>query len=353
MHREKMLKIFEVVQPGTRLREGLDNILDGNKGALIIIGYDEEVEKILDGGFYLDCEYTPERLFELSKMDGAIILDEKVTKILYANVHLQPDNRFFTDESGTRHRTAQRAAKQLNKLIIAISERKRVLTLYNGEERYKLKSLLELTNEASQALNTLERYRKVLDKSLGNLTILELDNMVTVEDVCIVVQKFELLSRIKKDVFECITELGSEGRLMSLQLEDLLKGTKEEQFEFLSDYYLKGEEDEDIEKLKHEISSLNDAEMLDLIKIAGILGIGKSASKLDNRIAPKGYRILRKFGKLNDKDIEILIERFEELMKIQEATSDELVEAKGISKFKANAIKRGFERLKFTAELDR
>ena len=353
MDREKMLDVFSLVQPGTRLREGLDNILDGNKGALIVVGIDEEVEKIIDGGFLLDCEYTPERLFELSKMDGAIILDEKISKILYANVHLQPNIKYLTDESGTRHRTAQRVAKQLNRLVIAISERKRVLTLYKGEERYKLKNLLELTNEASQALNTLERYTKVLEQGLGNLTILELDDMVTVEDVCQVLQKFEMLNRIKRYVYECIQELGSEGKLIDLQLEDLLKGIEDEKNEFLSDYYIKGEEDEDIEMLKGDLAKMDDTEIFDLTKIASLLGFGKTASKLDNTITPKGYRILGKFGKINSKDIDALIEKFGDLPKIQEASVDELVETKGISKFKANAIKKGIERLKFTIELDK
>ncbi|MCI6151707.1 DNA integrity scanning diadenylate cyclase DisA [Fusobacterium perfoetens] len=354
MNREKMLDVFNLVQPGTKLREGLDNILDGSKGALIVVGMDSEVQKIIDGGFFLECEYTPERLFELSKMDGAIILDEKVSKILYANVHLQPNIEYTTDESGTRHRTAQRAAKQLkNRLVIAISERKRVLTLYKGEERYKLKSLLELTNEASQALNTVERYTKVLEQGLGNLTILELDDMVTVEDVCEVLQKFEMLKRIKKYVYECIQELGDEGKLINLQLEDLLKGIEEEEDELLSDYYLKGDEDEDIERVKKELGEIEDVDIFDTTKIAGILGLGKTVSKLDNTITPKGYRILSKFGKLNDRDIETLVEKFGELPKIQEASIDELVEIKGISKFKANAIKKGIERLKFTVELDK
>lgn len=349
MERSIMEDIFCFVKPGTKLREGLDSIIDGSKGALIVVGIDEDVEKILDGGFFLNCEYTPERLFELSKMDGAIILDENVEKILYANVHLQPDKKYFTEESGTRHRTAQRVAKHLNRLTIAISERKRVMTIYKGNIRYKLRSLLELTNEAGQALNTLERYKNVLDKSLSNLTILELDDMVTVEDVCIVVQKFEMLKRIKEEAFECIIELGSEGKLINLQIEDLIRGTLEEREEFLNDYL--DVDDIELEDMIYEISKLNDSEILDLLKISNVLGFGKSASKLDNRISPKGYRILNKFGKITSKDIEILIEKFDSLSKIQIATADELVENSGISKFKANAIKRGIERLKVTVEL--
>ena len=264
MERTEWERILSLVAPGSNLREGLDNILDGQKGALIVVGIDEEVEKVLDGGFKLDCEYTPERLFELSKMDGAIILDDTVEHILYANVHLQPDKRYVTDESGTRHRTAQRIAKQLDRVVIAISERKRVQTLYKGDVRYKLRSVEGLMNEASQGINTLERYRYVLDKALINLTLLELDGIATVEEVCIVLQKFEMFKRIKIDVIECLFELGSEGKLLRLQLEDLIFGLRDEKLEFLKDYYSEGEEKE--EELAEEMSALDDTEHLDLAK---------------------------------------------------------------------------------------
>lgn len=347
MERTEWERILSLVAPGSNLREGLDNILDGQKGALIVVGIDEEVEKVLDGGFKLDCEYTPERLFELSKMDGAIILDDTVEHILYANVHLQPDKRYVTDESGTRHRTAQRIAKQLDRVVIAISERKRVQTLYKGDVRYKLRSVEGLMSEASQGINTLERYRYVLDKALINLTLLELDGIATVEEVCIVLQKFEMFKRIKIDVIECLFELGSEGKLLRLQLEDLIFGLNDEKLEFLKDYYSEGEEKED--ELSKEMSALDDTELLDLAKLSSILGFGKTSKSLDNPVITKGYRLLSKFGKLTKKDVDCLVEKFGQLSKIQEATVEELSEV--LSKFKANAVKRGFERVKFMTEL--
>ena len=233
--------IISLVAPGSKFREGLDNILEGQKGALILVGMNEEVEKVLDGGFFLDCEYTPERLFELSKMDGAIVLDDNLEKILYANVHLQPDKRYTTYESGTRHRTAQRIAKQLDKVVIAISERKRVQTLYFGERRYRLRTVEELVNEGVQGINTLERYKSVLDRSLINLTLLEVDGIATVEEVCIALQKFEMFRRIRLEVSESIFELGNEGKLLQLQLDDLVFGLKDEKLEFLKDYYSSGD----------------------------------------------------------------------------------------------------------------
>ena len=347
MERTEWERILSLVAPGSKLREGLDNILDGQKGALIVVGKDEEVEKVLDGGFALDCEYTPERLFELSKMDGAIILDDNIEHILYANVHLQPDKRYVTDESGTRHRTAQRIAKQLDRVVIAISERKRVQTLYKGEVRYKLRSVEDLMSEASQGINTLERYRYVLDKALINLTLLELDGIATVEEVCIVLQKFEMFKRIKIDVVECLFELGSEGKLLRLQMEDLIFGLRDEKLEFLKDYYLEGDEKE--EELSQEMAALDDSELLDLAKLSAVLGYGKTSKSLDNPVITKGYRLLSKFGKLTKKDVDCLVEKFGQLSKIQEASIEELSEV--LSKFKANAVKRGFERVKFMKEL--
>lgn len=352
MEKTGLRDVLSVVAPGSKLREGLDNILDGQKGALIVVGVDEEVEKVLDGGFVLNCEYTPERLFELSKMDGAIILDDMVEHILYANVHLQPDKRYVTEESGTRHRTAQRIAKQLDRITIAISERKGVLTLYKGDLRYKLRTVQELMNEAAQGINTLERYRYVLDKSLINLTMLELDDLVTVEEVCTVLQKFEMFKRIKNEVIDYLFELGAEGKLLSLQLEDLVFGLKDEENEFLKDYYLEDEEDEE-ELLKKKLEELDDTELLDLAKLSNILGYGKTAKSLDNPVTTKGYRVLSKIGKLTKKDVDSLVEKFGELSEIQEATVDNLMEVKGISRFKANAVKRGFERIKFTVEMDK
>lgn len=348
MDRKEWEKILSTVAPGSKLREGLDNILDGQKGALIVVGMDEEVEKVLDGGFVLNCEYTPERLFELSKMDGAIILDDNIEHILYANVHLQPDKRYVTDESGTRHRTAQRIAKQLDRVVIAISERKRVQTLYKDDVRYKLRSVEELMSEASQGINTLERYRYVLDKALINLTLLELDGIATVEEVCIVLQKFEMFKRIRRDVSEGLYELGSEGKLLRLQLEDLVFGLKDEKGEFLKDYY-SSENDFNADKFEDDLAALNDSDILDLAKLSALLGYGKTAKSLDNPVITKGYRLLSKFGKLTKKDVDSLVEHFGELNKIQEATIDELSEV--VSKFKANSVKRGFERVKFMTEL--
>ena len=304
MVNKKLEEMLLQITPGTPLREGVYNIIDAGIGALIVVGMDEAVEKMLDGGFYINCEYTPERIFELAKMDGAIIVDEECKTIIYANVHLQVDRKYSSEESGTRHRTAQRAGKQTNKLVIAVSERRKTISLYKGEMRYKLKDMSEIMNEASQALKTMERYRYVLDKSLANLTILELDDIVTIYDAALVLQRFEMMMRIEEELKGYVLELGVEGRLIELQLEDLAQDIHEEMLEFLSDYK---SEDVEYESILAQLREFNNTELLEIENFASVLGYKKSYSSLDNKISPKGYRILGKISKLTKKDIEKLV----------------------------------------------
>ena len=349
MVNKKLEEMLLQITPGTPLREGVYNIIDAGIGALIVVGMDEAVEKMLDGGFYINCEYTPERIFELAKMDGAIIVDEECKTIIYANVHLQVDRKYSSEESGTRHRTAQRAGKQTNKLVIAVSERRKTISLYKGEMRYKLKDMSEIMNEASQALKTMERYRYVLDKSLANLTILELDDIVTIYDAALVLQRFEMMMRREEELKGYVLELGVEGRLIELQLEDLAQDIHEEMLEFLSDYK---SEDVEYESILAQLREFNNTELLEIENFASVLGYKKSYSSLDNKISPKGYRILGKISKLTKKDIEKLVSNYGELSSIQEAPIEELSDTK-LSKLKIKAIKNGLKRLKFTVELEK
>lgn len=352
-NQENLIDILSNVTPGTNLREGLDNILDAGTGGFIVVGVDKEVEGMLDGGFFINCDYTPQKIYELSKMDGAIILNDAASKILYANVHMQPAKNYSTNESGTRHRTAQRVAKQSGKLTIAISERRNRITLYKNEFKYKLRDIGEITTEAAQAVKTFERYKQVLDKELGNLTIMEFDDLVTLYEVTSILQRYEMLFRIKKEVRHYVAELGLEGRLINLQLEELLQGLKEERVNFIKDYYNHEKEELDIEKINSQLIGYSDEELLEPEKLSYVLGHGRSYSSLDDKVSPKGYRLLGKISRLNKKDIEKIINEYEDLASIQEASIEELYEIRGISKFKARSIKNGLKRLKFTQELER
>ncbi len=352
MDRDNLLELISQVTPGTALREGIFSILEGGRGGLIVVGFNEEIKKMLDGGFLIDCKYTSERIFELAKMDGAIVIDENIERIYYANVHLHPDRSFFTTESGTRHRTAQRTALQTNKLIIAISERKKSVTLYKGKIKYRLKSISVVIEQATQALKTLEKYRHVLDNCLANLTILELDDLVTIHEISFVLQRFEMVYRIKKELKGYVIELGTDGRLMNLQMHELLLNVKEEKNEFIKDYNLNDKKDFNLFSINSELEKLTDRELLELERFSQILGYGKTYSSLDNKVVSKGYRVLNKISKLTKKDIDKLISAYDNLTTLQDATVEELSEIKGISKFKIKAIQSGLKRLKATIELE-
>ena len=349
MTKQDLMNIIVKVAPGSPLREGVDYILDAGIGALIVIGYDDEVEKVRDGGFYINCKYTPERIFELSKMDGAIILNDDCTEILYANVHVQPNKIYSTTESGTRHRTAERTAKQLKREVVAISERKKIVTLYKDDLKYRLKNFDELNIEVGQVLKTLESYRHVLNRSLDNLTILELDDLVTVFDVANTLQRFEMVRRIREEISRYLLELGSGGRLINMQVSELVWEVDNEEDSFLKDYV---SEETDSESVKKYLHSLTDSELLEVENIVVALGYTKSSTVLDNKIVAKGYRVLEKISKLTKKDVEKIVSTYQDISEIQEATDEDLVAIK-ISKFKIKALRAGINRLKFTIEMQR
>ncbi len=347
-------KIFAQITPGTVFREGLDNILDAGTGALVILDETEDLDDILDGGFEINCRFTPQRLHELSKMDGAIILDKNATKIKYANVHLQPDKIFKTNESGTRHRTAQRVAKQTGNLVIAISERRNRITVYKGGFRYKVKKLADVMIEGSQAMKTFERYKHVLDRALQNITLLEFDGMVTLSEVVTVLQRFEMLVRIRKEVENSIIELGIEGKFLEIQLEELFKGVLREEENFIKDYINLVLEDEiDAGIVKKRLMELGDLELLESENLAVALGYSRSAATFDMELDTRGYRTLNKITRITKKDTEKIINKHNALSNILGLTEEDFMEIRGISKFKARSIKKGLERLRITAEWEK
>jgi diadenylate cyclase len=352
--KQKLEEILSFVAPGTEIRKGLDNILDARTGGLIVVGDDDNVLEIVDGGFFINCEYNPQRIYELAKMDGAIILNSTTEKILFANIQLQPNPSVPTMESGTRHRTAERTAKQTGKLVIAISEKRNRITLYKNNVRYVLRNMSDIMSEASQAMKTLERYREVIDKALTNLTIMEYDDLVTLFEVSSVLQKYEFLARISKDIEMNIIELGSEGTLISLQLDELMYEVKGEIEDLIRDYHKENEADKfSTDEIFEELSKLSEEKLMELENVVHLLGYRKSYSSLDTRVVPKGYRILGKIIRLTQKDVEILVSSFKGLNAIMDATLDELAKIDNISKFKARTIKNGIRRLRFTTQLEK
>ena len=260
--------------------------------------------KIVDGGFNINAEYTPAYLYELAKMDGAIVLSGDIKKILYANAQLIPDYSIVTKETGTRHRTAERVAKQTGGIVIAISQRRNVITVYQGDKKYVVEDISKIFTKANQALQTLEKYKSVLDQAIISLNALEFKDLVTLYDVVLVVQKIEMVMRVTNIIDKYIIELGVEGTLLSMQVEELMGTTKIDQNQIIKDYQ---RNTMTIKEFKKKIKDLSSEELIDLTNIAKILGYSGFTEDMDTPVRPNGYRILNKIHRLPNSIIENLV----------------------------------------------
>ncbi|MDK2880261.1 MAG: diadenylate cyclase [Clostridia bacterium] len=342
---------LKMVAPGTALREGLDSVLRAKTGALIVVGDAPEVLRFVEGGFHIDTDFTPAGLYELAKMDGAIVLSRDARRILYANAQLIPDPSIPSEETGIRHRTAERFARQTGALVIAISQRRGVITLYKGAERYSLQDISVILSKANQAVQTLEKYKGVLDKALINLTALEFEDLVTVYDVARVVQRGVMVLQVVKELENYICELGTEGRLITMQVEELLANVREELCCVIRDYL--DDEGKNAEDVLRVVSSWPPDDLLDLTGISRILGYGASSSILDLSVYPRGYRILQRIPRLPAQIVENLIRTFKNLQNILKASIEELDDVEGIGEVRAKAIKNGLHRLQEQVMLER
>lgn len=340
--------VLQQLAPGTALREGLESILLAKTGSLIVVGDSPEVMALVDGGFRLDCEFTPTRLYELAKMDGAIILTRDARRILYANAMLVPDPSIVSSETGTRHRTAERVARQTGELVISISQRRDLITLYKGPVKYILRDFPVILAKANQALQTLEKYKLVREQAVARLSALELDDMVSVLDVALVVQRTEMVLRIGAEIERYIAELGTEGRLVAMQLEELIAGVAAEGLLIIRDY-ASSDDAGHAAALRDQMAEWPFEELQDLGAIARLLGAGA----LESPIGPRGYRLLRRIPRLPAAVIENLVGRFGRLQRVLSATLEELDDVEGIGEVRARAIQEGLRRLRAQFTLER
>mgnify|MGYP005847458277 FL=1 len=343
--------VLRLVAPGTQLREGLENVLRAKTGGLIVVGYGPEMKQIVDGGFSINCDFSPAHLYELAKMDGAIIVSEDAKRILYANTQLFPPASIHTSETGTRHRTAQRTAIHTNYLVIAISQRRNVITLYQGNFRYVLNEISVILAKANQAVSTLEKYKAVLDQGMTNLGALEFEELVTLHEVASVLQRIEMVLRIKTEVSKYICELGVEGRLVSMQLEELVSNIGEEAHMLIRDYAKDSSYAPEL--VLGEMKKLSSEEVMELGSFLRVLGFSASASMLEESVSPRGYRILYRIPRLPISIITNLVAHFHHLPRIIMATIQELDEVEGIGEVRARAIKEGLKRIQEQVFIDR
>ncbi len=346
-----MIEALGAIAPGRPLRDGLDRILQANMGALIIVGDGPDVLGICSGGFLLDAEFSPQRLAELAKMDGAIILAADASRIARANVHLVPDPAVPTTETGTRHRTAERVARSLDVPVIAVSEDLAVITLYRGDSKHSLDSVARLLARANQALQTLERYRDRLDSVTVSLSALEVEDLVTVRDVVTVLQRAEMVRRIAEEIEGYIVQLGTDGRLAHLQLEELMAGVEDERRHVVRDYQPVDDE-ERVDDAMVSLASLPTDEVLNPNAVTAVLDLQEGAD-LESSLQPRGFRLLSRIPRIPEPLIESIVSRYGALQKIMRATVEDLEAVPDVDPATARTIKDGLARLAESSILDR
>ena len=363
------------IAPGTALRDGLERILRGRTGALIVLGIDKVVDSIATGGFTLDVPFTATGLRELAKMDGAIIVDKDISRIHRAAVHLMPDHTIPSEETGTRHRTADRVARQTGFPVISVSQSMQIIAAYVGDIRHVLEDSGKILSRANQALATLERYKMRLDEVSSTLSALEIEDLVTVRDVAVVAQRLEMVTRIASEIDDYVLELGTDGRLLSLQLEELVTGVEAERGLVIRDYQAGGRRTQPAEEVLAELEGLSPAELVvrdylpsgkrrqsspqshlaelealsptDLVDPAAVaraIGLGGS-EHLDGAVAPRGYRLLAKVPRLPPAVVDRLVEHFGGLQQLLSAGIDDLQAVEGVGELRARSVREGLSRL--------
>jgi diadenylate cyclase len=347
-----LLRALARIAPGTELRAGMDDIIKGHLGALIVIGEPSELEFLFSGGVRLEVPFTPQFLYEFAKMDGAIILDRQASRIVHANVQLMPDPTIPSAETGTRHRTAERVARQTSALVLSISQQRDTVTLYQGDLRYQLEKIADVLAKTNQAVATLETYRHRLDQVSTRLTALEFQNAVMLEDVLVALQRAELASRMGQEIERSVVELGSEGRLITMQLTELIEAVPRDQAAIVRDYELTGTRS-GAERALERLADLAHPRLLQFDELADALGYPAATNPLDHAVQPRGWRALQHIPRLPRELIGRIVHEFGSLDAIVRATLRELESVEGVGAARAKEIREGLRRLQEHNVVDR
>jgi diadenylate cyclase len=347
-----LLAAIAKVAPGTGLREAVDDVIRSHEGALIVVGDPEKLSFLYSGGIRLDAPFRPQMLYELAKMDGAIIVDEPIKRLAWANVQLMPDPTIPSNETGTRHRTAERVAKQTGALVVSVSQQRETVTVFAGPARYQLDPVADVLAKTNQALGTLDTYRQRLEQVLTRLTALEFQNAVVLDDVLVVLQRAEMTSRMAERITRDCAELGSEGRLIRLQLEELIGDVPRERDAIVRDYHVLGPGEEATAALA-ALAALSYQELLEFGRLAEVLGYERGVNPLDHSVAPRGYRILSHIPRLPDPLVLRVVAGLGSLDSVVRASQRELESVEGVGTVRAREIREGLRRLQEHNLVDR
>lgn len=310
-----MIDFLKLVSPGTPLRTVLDDLVRSHLGALIV--FDTKVlqeKRLTEGGFRLNCRFTAEKLFELCKMDGAIVVSSDLKRIMSANVLITPDNTIRSIETGTRHQAGERVAKQTKTLVIAVSERRRKTTLYYGQTRYFLKTTDEIIRNITPTLQVLEKQKEILVEHRNNLNILEMSDLVSVGDACNVIQRAEMILKISESLKKGFVELGREGSIMHMRYRELIRGVEKIRTDILRDYSVIP-----IKRAKNLLETLNLETLSNLETVARFV----FEKPLEESTTPRGYRFLSHLT-LSMKEISQIVKNLDGLENILKAEPQNL-----------------------------
>jgi diadenylate cyclase len=347
----KVLAAVGRIAPGTELRQAIDDIIRSREGALILIGEPSELAFLFSGGIQLDQPFTPQLLYELAKMDGAVIVNSSVTKLARANVQLMPDPTIPSSETGTRHRTAERVAKQTEALVISISQQRMTVTVFVGQSRYQLEPIADVLAKTNQAVATLETYRTRLEQVVTRLTALEFQAAVMLDDVLVTLQRAELTTRMAEEIERACVELGEEGRLIRMQLEELVADVPDEKAALVYDYHADGGAERTREGLE-ALAALPYDQLLEF-ELLAVLGYPASINPLDHAVSPRGYRVLSHIPRLPDAVVKRVVSSLPGLEGIVRASQRELESVEGVGTVRAREIREGLRRLQEHNLVDR
>jgi diadenylate cyclase len=336
-----LLSALKQVAPGTSLRSGIDDIIRAELGALIVIGDPNDLAFLFSGGMRLDLPMTPQLLYELAKMDGAIVISRDTKKLVYANVQLMPDPAIPSDETGTRHRTAERVAKQTDALVVSISQQRETVTVFIGDLRYQLGEISDTLARTNQALGTLETYRSRLDQGLTRLTALEFQSAVVLDDVLVVLQRAEMTTRMAEEIERNCVELGDESRLIRMQLDELMEDVPREKAAVASS-----------SKALEGLAQLDYVRLLEFEQLAELLGY-RDTNPLDHTVQARGFRVLSRIPRLPDSVIRHVVRDFESLDAVVRASHRDLEAVDGVGSVRAREIREGLRRLQEHNLVDR
>ena len=343
---DEITELLKKIAPGTPIRNGLENILRAKTGALLLITDNSQVLKeVVDGGFTINEEYSSAKLYELAKMDGAIVLSGDLKKILYANAQLIPSYEIPTVETGTRHRTAERTAKQTGELVISISQRRNIITVFKGNDRYILEDTEAVLNKANQAIQTLERYKKVFDNKLNILNEYEFNDIVTLENAIVAIQRAEMVMKIVEEIQRQIYELGDDGRLVKMQLDELIGGLEKEEELIIKDYIVPTRKRRTPQKVLENLEELSYEDLSKEAVIAKLLGYENFDNYDEVAVYTKGYRILNKIPRMPSNIVENLVDSFKSFQHILAADTESLDDVEGIGEVRARTIKQALRRM--------